>query len=82
MLKRIGIFIATFLIVYVGFQIGSGILLTSFYVPKNPWNDVLSLSSEVTISSPTVNVFTIAALVLALLIAYGVMKVFSRRFNR
>ncbi|HLR75673.1 MAG TPA: hypothetical protein VK077_10385 [Virgibacillus sp.] len=82
MLKKIGIFLATFLIVSVGFQIGSGILLTSFYVPKNPWNDVLSLSSEVTISSPTVNVFTIAALVLALLIAYGVMKVFSRRFNR
>lgn len=82
MLKRIGIFIATFLIVYVGFQIGSGILLTFFHVPENPWNDVLSLSSEVTILGPTVNVFTIAALVLALLIAYGVMKVFSRRFNR
>lgn len=80
-LKKFGIFFVTFIIVYFGFQMGSGLLLTSFYVSENPWNDVQHLTTQVSIQSPSLNVISIVTFVLALLIAYGVMKFFARRFD-
>ncbi|MGG3926504.1 hypothetical protein ABET51_10955 [Metabacillus fastidiosus] len=74
-MKKYLIFIISFVLLYVVFQISSGLLLTAFYTPN--FYVLESVSSQNEMSGETISIPLLATLIIATLAYFLSQKIFK-----
>ncbi|MGF2614943.1 hypothetical protein FZC84_08825 [Rossellomorea vietnamensis] len=80
-MKKIMVFLISFLVLYTVLQIGSGLVLTALYVPdiEGAWETSTSLSSEVSFGGGFTYLSLVFLLTAALLAAF-VSKIIQKKY--
>lgn len=74
-MKKYVLFSGSFVLAYIALQIGSGLLLTVFYKPGNPWGE--AASSQVEFGYTSLNPLLISLVSLG--IAFTMTKLFGKK---
>lgn len=83
-MKRIFIFILSFILLFSRWKIGSGVLLTLFHIPnmESAWENNVNLSSEVILTSgENAILLSLFMVLLVAAIAYFTARKFPKREN-
>ncbi|MGD6965973.1 hypothetical protein ACQCVP_06060 [Rossellomorea vietnamensis] len=80
-MKKVLIFLTSFLVLYAVLQIGSGLVLTALYTPDiaGAWETSTALSSEVSFGGGFTS-FSLIFLLTAALLAAFVSKFFQKKY--
>ncbi|MFD1334785.1 hypothetical protein ACFQ4N_04215 [Oceanobacillus iheyensis] len=83
-MKKAAIFIGSVIIVYFILQLGTGMILTTSYVPNvsEAWQNVVGLLPEITFGQSSIALAPALIFgVLSIFIAYGITSLFSKKLN-
>ncbi|MFS0752588.1 hypothetical protein [Oceanobacillus sp. 1P07AA] len=83
-MKKTAIFIGSVIIVYFILQLGTGMILTTSYVPNvsEAWQNVVGLLPEITFGPSSIALAPALIFgVLSIFIAYGITSLFSKKLN-
>ncbi|MFE3576791.1 hypothetical protein [Lysinibacillus sp. NPDC059133] len=77
-MKKYLLFVGFFVVAFLVLQVLSGILLTMFYTPSNQWGEASSLPSQVMFGN-TVSIAPLVISLIALVIAFGSVKLINKK---
>ncbi|WP_251046484.1 MULTISPECIES: hypothetical protein [unclassified Oceanobacillus] len=83
-MKKAALFICSVIIVYFVLQVGSGMILTTLYVPNisEVWLSIEGLLPEITFGSSSIVLAPVLIFgVLSTFIAYAITLLFSKKLN-
>lgn len=83
-MKKAALYICSVIIVYFVLQVGSGMILTTLYVPNvsEAWLSIEGLLPEITFGSSSIALAPALIFgVLSIFIAYGITSLFSKKLS-
>ncbi|BAC12752.1 hypothetical conserved protein [Oceanobacillus iheyensis HTE831] len=83
-MKKATIFISSMIIVYFILQLGTGMILTTLYVPNvsQAWQNIEGLLPEIAFGPSSIALAPVLIFgILSVVIAYGITSVFSKKLN-